>query len=232
VRLDLAKSVGDARRDAGISACRLAGAAGVGLATVQQLEAAARDPGLEVLARIAAALGGKLKLWIEPGTGVAVHDRYQSAMLGALIRALDPSWNVTLEVAVTDPVDGVIDAVLDRHGGHEAVAVESESGLYRIEQQIRWAGAKADALAFARTAAGFRPEVSRLLLLRSTAATRAVAATYPDVLAVAYPGRVAEALAALTGEARWFGPTLLWCAADRSGARLLDEPPRGVTLGQ
>lgn len=232
LRLDVAKQLLEARRDAGLSVRQLASAAGVGGATVAEIESADRDPGVEVLARIAAALGGRLRLWIEPGTGVAIHDRHQAAMVGALTRALDRSWTSTLEVGVNQPVRGVIDLVLERPAPPVVVAVESESGLRRIEQQVRWARAKAEALAAARRVDGDERVVSQLLLLRSTAANRAVVATFRDVLSVAYPACMDTALAALTGRAPWPGPAIVWCVSDGSGARLLSEPPRGVDLGR
>ena len=43
-----------------------------------------------------------------------IHDRHQAAMIGALVQGLGPAWTSTLEVAVHEPVRGVIDAVLER----------------------------------------------------------------------------------------------------------------------
>lgn len=153
-------------------------------------------------------------------------------MVGTLVRTLSASWTSALEVAVSQPVRGVIDLVLDRSAPPVVVAVESESGLRRIEQQVRWARAKAEALAAARTTDGDGRTVSQLLLLRSTVATRAVAVTFRDVLSVAYPARSADAIAALTGGAPWPGPAIVWCVTDRSGAQVLAEPPRGIVIGR
>jgi len=232
VRLELASALREARRDAGLSVRQLASAASVGPRTVAEVESATRDPGVEVMARIACALGGRLRLWMELGTGVAIHDRHQGAMSGALVRELHAAWLPTTEVAVHTPVNGVIDLVLVRQRPAQVVAVEAESGLRRIEQQVCWASAKAEALGLARGGADGPVPVSRLLLLRSTVATRAVAATYRDVLGVAYPARMVDALAALSGTAPWPGPAIVWCHSDASGARLLDGPPRNIDLGR
>jgi hypothetical protein len=66
-------------------------------------------------------------------------------------------------MAVHRPIRGVIDLVLER-ADPPIVACEAHSDLRRLEQQVRWARAKSDALAERR-----RVTVSRLLLLRATA---------------------------------------------------------------
>lgn len=124
IRLDLARSIRDARRDSGLTARQLAAAAGVGLSTVRELETAGRDPGLEVMARLAAALGGRLRTWMEPGAGPLVHDRYQGAMLGALLAIRHRRWGADTEVLVREPIRGVIDAVLEDELQPPVVAVE------------------------------------------------------------------------------------------------------------
>lgn len=232
IRLDLARSIRDARRDSGLTARQLATAAGVGLSTVRELETAGRDPGLEVMARLAAALGGRLRTWMEPGAGPLVHDRYQGAMLGALLAIRHRRWGADTEVLVREPIRGVIDAVLEDELQPPVVAVESESGLRRIEQQVRWANAKADGLAADRIRLGLSGEVSRLLLLRVTSANRRVAATYADILGAAYPARSADAYGSLTGIAPWPGAAIVWCEASGETARLLSDPPRGIVVGR
>src|SRR5687767_4482596 len=107
-------------------------------------------------------------------------------MIGALLRWLHAIWRPTPEVGVPRPGGGVIDGVLEAPEP-PIVACEAQSDLRRLEQQVRWSRAKADALGQAR-----RAEVSRLLLLRNTARTRAVAYEYETVLATAYPARAAD----------------------------------------
>ena len=184
------------------------------------------------MARIATALGGRLRTWMEPGAGPLIHDRYQAAMLGAMLGIRHPRWGAREEVLVREPVRGVIDAVIDDDEMFEVVAVESESTLRRIEQQVRWATAKADGLAADRHRLGLHAPVSRLLLLRTTVTNRRIAATYADVLQVAYPARSADAYAALTGVARWPGPAIIWCQTSGVSATLLAQPPRGIAVGR
>lgn len=232
IRLDLARSIREARRDSGLTARQLAMAAGVGLSTVRELESAHRDPGLEVMARLAAALGGRLRTWVEPGTGPLVQDRYQGLMLGELLASRHRRWAADTEVFVRDPIRGVIDAVFEDELRPPVVAIESESTLRRIEQQIRWANAKSEGLAADRRRLGLPGEVSRLLLLRVTSLNRRIAATYSDVLGAAYPARSADALASITGTAPWPGPAIIWCETSLDRARLLDGPPRGISIGR
>src|SRR5262249_10809598 len=129
-------------------------------------------------------------------------------------------------------VRGMIDTVLEDEWQPQVVAVEAESAIRRIEQQVRWAGAKAEGLAADRRRLGLMAPVSRLLLLRSTSTNRSIAATYPDVLETAYPARSSDALASLTGVSSWPGPAIIWCVTNGQTARLLPEPPRGIRVGR
>jgi hypothetical protein len=131
------------------------------------------------------------------------------------------------------PVRGSIDLVLDAIA-EPLVACEAQADLRRIEQQLRWSRAKADALAAARQddeATPARP-VSRLLLLRSTRRSRAIAAQHGDLLAAAYPAITPDAYAALTGEAPWPGDSIVWCRVESGRAIVLDRPPRGLLVGR
>ena len=240
----IAAEVRRARDDAGISQRRLASVAGVSQGTLSRIETGEVEPTLEVLARIAAALGGEVSMRIYPGTGPIVRDHIQAAMVQALLLALHPRWKRFVEVAVDKPVRGVIDLVIHDPEEPVLVAGEAQSELRRIEQQIRWSRAKADALAEGGSSelagvlasrngheGGPSLTVSRLLLLRSTRATRRVVATYADILAAAYPAKHADAVAALTGTAPWPGPALVWMDVSKGIGSLRQEPPRGIRLG-
>ena len=224
---------------------RLASAAGVSQGTLSAIETGEIEPTLEVLARLAAALGGELSVRINPGIGTLIRDHIQAAMVQGLIRALNPRWKRFLEVAVHRPVRGVIDLVLHDPDEPTLIAAEAQSELRRIEQQIRWSRAKAEALARGGASelaellgssqadkAGAEPMASRLLLLRSTRATREVVATYTDLLAVAYPAPHADALTALTGTGSWPGPALVWMDVANGIGSLRQGPPRGIRLGR
>jgi hypothetical protein len=69
---------------------------------------------------------------------------------------------------------------------------------------------------------GEPPEISRLLVVRRTRSTRAVAADFARQLRLAYPAHPDDALAALTtATTPWPGPALVWTEPTASHARLL-----------
>ncbi len=121
------------------------------------------------------------------------------------------------------PSRGWIDAALHDRRENVLVASELQSELRRLEQLIRWQGAKAEALPSwpGWPQLGEEPEISRLLLVRRTRATRAVAAEFARQLLVVYPAHPDDALAALTGTQPWPGPALVWASLDSSGARFV-----------
>ncbi len=130
---------------------------------------------------------------------------------------------------MTKPDRGVIDVVLADVKASEIVATEVQGQLRRVEQQLRWAGQKADSLP---SAEGWpwgmlRPRVSRLLVLRSTPDTRALVRSLPELFGAAYPVTEADAYRALTTPGGgWPGNALLWAEATGSNARILDSAPR------
>jgi transcriptional regulator with XRE-family HTH domain len=233
-RRSIALEVERARSDAGLSVRRLAAAAGISHGTLLSIERGDHDPTTEVVARVAAVLGMSLSVRLYPGSGPLIRDQHQAAMLGALIDIAHPRWTRQLEVSVYRPVRGFIDCVLDA-AGEPTVACEAESDLRRIEQQVRWSRAKADALATARSSeASAVPSrgVARLLLLRSTTRTRAIVAQHAELITTAYPACTADAYRALTGLASWPGDALLWCRVEDGVAVVLDRPPRGISVGR
>jgi hypothetical protein len=151
-------------------------------------------------------------------------------MIEALLRILHPRWRPHLEVPILRPARGVIDAVLE--ATPLLVAMEAQSDLRRLEAQIRWHTEKASGLPHTSLATGRDVVVSRLLLLRSTRRTRELAREFEQSLRAAYPARTADAVAALTGQAPWPGPAIVWATIDGRSARLLERGPKGVTLGR
>src|SRR5262245_18823047 len=145
LRRDIVKALQEALDDAGVSRRAVCRAAGIGPNTFVALERDDREPTIEVLARLAAALGGELSLRFHPGTGPLVGDHLQAAMVQALMRSLGAPWSAQLEVPVWTPARGSVDVVL-RHTDGSLVACEAHSELRRLEQQIRWASEKAAAL--------------------------------------------------------------------------------------
>ena len=160
--------------------------------------------------------------------GPLIRDHIQAAMIEAQLGELHPRWRPLPEVWVTQPVKGIIDLVLESDDEREPlVAMEAQSELRRLEQQIRWAHAKAQALEQARG----RP-VSRLLLLRNTRHTRAVVAEHAETVLAAYPATAADAYAALTGERPWPGAAILWVDVVHGRATMRAAPPRSITVGR
>ena len=228
------------REDAGVSQAALARAAGVARSQLAGIEAGRQCASVETLAAIATALGGRLQVRIDPGTGPAIRDRHQARMIEALLRDLHPRWKRFLEVSVHRPVRGVIDLVLHDPDRAVVVAGEAQSQLRRLEQTIRWSNEKASALlsssalpaSFMTDSGGSAPSVSRLLLLRSSAANREIAGVFEETLRAAYPAPAAAVVAALTTvDAPWPGAGTVWVRVDGSQTRLLDGPHRGVALG-
>lgn len=226
LRQEVSTAIRTARRDAGLSLRGLAKAAGVSASTLAALERDAHDPSIEVLARLGSALGMELGVRLYPGTGPLVRDHIQAAMVEALITVLAAHWQPTPEVSVQRPVRGVIDLVLEAPEP-PLIAVEGQSQIRRLEQQVRWSHVKAEALSTARG----KP-VERLLLIRSSKANRAVASEYSATLRAAYPARTAEAYAALVGTKPWPGDAIVWCEVHEGAASILPSPPRSVLLGR
>jgi hypothetical protein len=72
-------------------------------------------------------------------------------------------------------------------------------------------------------------EIGRLLLLRCTKASRALASDLPEVFATAYPADPAAIrLALTTADGAWPGNGLLWVGVDGAEARILERRPPGV----
>ena len=216
------------REDAGVSQAHLASAAGISPSHLCEIERGSVEASLEVMAALSEALGGRLRLRIEPGMGPAIRDHLQAAMVEALLEVIRPRWARFPEVAVHRPVRGFIDLVLADRDANLLVAVEVHSQIRRLEQQLRWANEKAEALRGLPELApagpqGDRPTISRLLVLRSTRATRAIADAHQLVLAAAYPAGQREVMAALAGEAAWPGAGIVWMTVESGRARVVDR---------
>jgi transcriptional regulator with XRE-family HTH domain len=190
------------------------------------------EPSLQVLARIGAALGSPLGVRFFPGTGPLVRDHLQAAMIEALLAMLHGRWHPRLEVPVHRPVRVFIDVVLEAVR-EPIIACEAHSDLLRIEQQLRWSLAKAEALVATHPAiVAPARHVGRLLLMRSSQHTRAVVAAHGQIIATAYPARARDAFAALQGDAPWPGDAILWCRLEGGHAIILEHPPRGIAVGR
>ena len=145
-------------------------------------------------------------------------------MTECLVRSAHERWRVELEVSVFAPTRGVIDVVLRDEAG-TLVACEVQSEIRRLEQVIRWARIKAEALV--PSGPGGEP-ASSMLLLRVSPATRSVVARYAAILRAAYPAGHRDAVAALVSGSAWPGSAIVWMDVQGGAARLRDRVPRGV----
>ena len=232
---DLVRAVAtDLRRvrlDRGLSQRAVAEAAGIDPSLLSRIECGSREPSLQTLAALATALGTEPSVRLYPTVGPRIFDRTQAPILEALLRSAHPRWRTALEVAVSRPYRGVIDAVLHDPDLADVVAAEIQGELRRAEHQIRWSGMKADSLPSARAWPwGIRgePHVRRLLVLRSSEATRGVVRALPELFRAAYPAPEADAYRALTEGTAWPGDAILWADVDAGRTSILQQAPCGV----
>jgi transcriptional regulator with XRE-family HTH domain len=225
------------RSDAGLTVASLAREAGIDPGYLWRIEHGRREATIGALAAIADPLGADLAIRLYPNTGPRVRDRHQAGILERVLELVDRDrWTTSVEVAVRKPARGSIDLVLHDRAARLIVATEIESLLRRIEQLLRWHQDKAVGLPSADlwpfAAAEGEPRISRLLIVRSTAANREIARQFEHVLAAAYPGRSAAARAALTGIGAFPGPAILWADIRNGVVTILEGPPRGVSVGR
>jgi transcriptional regulator with XRE-family HTH domain len=209
--------------------------AGVDRAWLAKAESGEGNLTLDALARIATVLGAKASVRLYPATGPRLKDHIQVRLVETLLATLDRRWHPRLEVPVYEPSRGVIDLLLIDTREGQLVSGEAHSEIRRAERQLRWAAEKTDSLP---SAEGWpwlpgRPRIGRLLLLRSTEATRAVVNASPHVFGAAYPGRTEDAVRALQGPTGTFpDAAIVWVDLRGTASRLLDRPPRGIDVGR
>lgn len=229
VREYVGAQVLDLRMESGISQAKVAAAAGIDRGHLSRIERGLAQPSIDVLVAIAATLGADVGIRLFPGSGPRIKDRLQAPMVDALIRELHPRWRPLPELAVPK-ARGFIDLAIGLRDGTVGVACEAHSELRAIDTIQRRAFEKATALGELGVAG---PEVSPLLLIRSTAANRSIVVTYEATLAASFPAPIGAALAALRGSsAPWPGPAILWARLEGGRAEILDRPPRGIRLGR
>jgi hypothetical protein len=163
-----------------------------------------------------------------------LRDPIQAAIVEELLRVAHPRWKRFAEVPVYRPARGRVDAVLYSPVSAIVVVTEVHSQVRRLEQQLGWAKLKAESLPSAEfwRRVDREPEVSQLLVLRSTRANRELAAQFAETRRVAYPAPTSAAYEAVVGEGAWPGAGLMWAAVDGDRTRILERPPRGVTVGR
>lgn len=208
------------RLDAGISRSALAAAAGIDQSYLARIEKGTADPSSEVCARLGVALGADPSKRLYPNTGPAIRDRHQAPIEEAMLAVAHPRWQRFSEITVRQPARGWIDLGFHDPSARMFVATEIESDLRRLEQLLRWSANKVDSLPSwdGWTNLG-SPAISRLLVVRSTRATRRIADEFQRLIRTAYPADGRDALESLAGMAAWPGASVLWAERDpRSGS--------------
>ena len=234
---DLGGQLRTTRLDAGISLRALGRATRLDPSHILRVERGERNPSLDAVVALATALGHDASVRLFPSSGPRLRDHVQVRMLEALLAILHPRWTARLEVPVYRPVRGVIDVVLSDAEAGQLVAGEGHSQLRAFEEQLRRAREKADAVPSARgypwTSDDEEPRISRLLLLRSTTATRDLVRSLPATFRSAYPAGGRDAYDALTtAGSPWPGAALIWVDVHGARTTVMHGPPRGlVTRG-
>ena len=231
IHRSLAEDLRRLREDAGVSRAQLASASGVDLSYLCRVEDARARPSIETYTRLAMALGADLSTRLYPNTGPAIRDRHQARILEALLGSLHPRWKAYPEVAVRRPSRGWIDGLLHARREQCVVATEIQSDLRRLEQLLRWFPEKVASLPSwdGWSQLGVVSEPSRLLIVRSTRATRSVGREFRRQLAEAYPVHPADAIEALTGTTKWPGPALIWVELEPNRVRFVGNRQRDPT---
>jgi transcriptional regulator with XRE-family HTH domain len=235
LRLAVGEEIQRLRLDAGITLTELSAVTCLDRSHLRRIESAEATASVEALVAIGVALGADLSLRYFAGTGPRLVDRFQAPMVEEFLRRLSPRWSTRLEVPVETPRRGVVDAGLFDGRTRLVVATQFQSEFRRLEQEIRWNVEKGEGIVTKILQEdGDRPWVgSRLLVVRSTVSTRAVAKQYEATLRAAYPARTRDVLDALTSRtAAWPGPGVVWMIVEAGKARMLDGPARGVRAGR
>lgn len=236
IRRAFGRQLRDDRIDASLTQTSLAKAAGISRSHLCGIEAGASEASLTVMSSLADALGSELVVRMRPGTGPRIRDGIQARIAEELIRIAHARWQRFLEVPVHQPARGLIDLVFHDLTAAVMLATEIHSQLRRLEQLLRWANLKRESLPssdmWSMAAHLSRPTTSGLLVIRSTQENRDVAERFRLQLASAYPARASDAYRALTtGDGAWPGAAILWAKVVGDSVRILDRPPRGMTLG-
>jgi transcriptional regulator with XRE-family HTH domain len=234
VRSALGNDLRRHRADAGLSLRAVAGAAGISRSHLCELEAGKADASLPTLAALAEVLGADLSIRLYPNTGPRIRDHIQARIVEELLRVSHARWHTYAEVPVYRPARGRVDIVYHDPAAVLMVATEVHSQIYRVEQQLGWTNLKVESLPSADLwrLADADQVVSRLLVLRSTRATRQLVGQFEYTFRSAYPASAASVHAALVSQAPWPGPGVLWADVSSDAVRILDHPPRGIRLGR
>lgn len=206
-----------------VSQRELAGLVGIHRGHLANIEAGRANISIDLMDRIAAALGQRLELTVHPARFQSMrrpHDTVHAWCSGYAARRLaGAGWLVAREVDVSaDGIHGWIDLLAFDPAAATLAIVELKARLDDLggaERQLGWYERRALAAAHRL---GWRPRsvVVWLIALASDEVDRAVLANR-DAIGQAFPGRAAQMMATLAGER----PSTGWCIAmiDPAGRR-------------
>ena len=193
-----------ARMVAGLRQREVGSRAGVSQSVVSRVERGVSVPNLDLMARLAAAVGCRLSCKLFPAEGPSVREGGQLHLIEAVRRQLHPSWRVTLEAPVGIGDDRrAADMLIENR--LETALGEFESNLYDVQGQVRPAQLKRAALVERLG----RP-VRLLLVIADTEVNRRAEGNHRDLLSAAFPVRGRRAWAALRSGEPLGGDTLVW----------------------
>lgn len=200
----LSREVLAARSVAGLTQREVARRAGISQSMVAHVEVGRAIPSLDVLRRIAAAMGHDLSIRLFPGGGIRLRDSGQLVVAERIRREASPRWRVRLEVPVAPPPDRrAADMVLELTD--ELVLLEVERALLDLQAQLRAAQLKRTALA---ETSGRRARL--VLAIPDSRRNRLVVAAHEGPIMAALPISSRRLWACLRSGEPLGGDGLLW----------------------
>jgi transcriptional regulator with XRE-family HTH domain len=192
----------------GWSQQRLAASMGVARSYVAAIELGRANPSLEVIARLAGALGFDLELLIRPPIVFGdrrQHDAVHARCSGYVDRRLRASgWETAREVEIVDGRwRGWIDLLAYDRRSRTLLVIEIKTridDIGAIERQTGWY--RRVARQVARSRGWDVGSICTWLLVLATSENDAVLSANRELLGLAFPGRAAEMVATLTDPAR------------------------------
>jgi transcriptional regulator with XRE-family HTH domain len=221
---ELVRRFGDdcrtARISLGLSQRLISRRAAVSQGLVSRVERGLAMPSIDLAGRLAAALGGELRLWLSPGPGVGLRDSGQLRVAQLVRDRLHPSLRVAFEVPVGVGADRrAADMVIE--SSMEVVVVEIERRLADFQAQHRAWQLKRRALAeqLGRSA-------RLLVVVTDTRRNREVTDAHASLIEDALPLRSRAIWAALSSGEPLKRDGLLW-ARDTGLSRQRITPRAG-----
>ena len=181
----------------------------------------AQHPSNETLMRLGLVLGADLRVRLYPNTGPLIRDRHQARMLGGAARDRRSALARVHRGRRAAARAGAGSMPCSTSNERTSPSRPSSSPSFGASSSSSGGPPRRPRASRAGTAGtdlGTEPRIDRLLIVRRTRATRAIAADFARQLRAAYPAHPDDALAALTGTA----------PVARPGARVVrGRRPRG-----